>query len=87
MVFHALSPEYALYRAHTRDNFLRDANVSQFGLLVFNLNLAALFCTLSNALTCPSLYGSQHAAPYFWMNEQMFRNLKHVQLLLLYVRI
>jgi len=40
MVFHALSPEYALYRAHMRDNILRDANVSQFGLFVFNANLA-----------------------------------------------
>jgi len=26
--------------------------------------LAAFFCTLSNALICPSLYGSQHAVPY-----------------------
>jgi hypothetical protein len=32
MVFHALSPEHALCRAHMRDNFLRDASVSQSGL-------------------------------------------------------
>jgi len=47
-----------------RDNFLRDAKISQFGLFVWCANLAAFFCTLSNALICPSLYGSQHAVPY-----------------------
>jgi len=47
-----------------RDNFLRDAEVSQFGLFVLCANLAAFFSTLSNTLICPSLYGSQHAAPY-----------------------
>jgi len=53
-----------LKRAHMRDNFLRDAKVSQFELLVWRANLAASFCTLSNAFICPSLYGFQHAAPY-----------------------
>jgi len=47
-----------------RDNFLRDAKVSKFGLFLRCANLAAFFCTLSNALICPSLYGSQHAASY-----------------------
>jgi len=47
-----------------RDNFLCDAKVSQFGLLVWCANLAAFFCTLSNALICPSLYRSQYAASY-----------------------
>jgi len=32
ITFHARSPEYALKRAHMRDNFLRDAKVSQFEL-------------------------------------------------------
>jgi len=47
-----------------RDNFLRDVKVSQFGLFVWCANLTAFFCTLSNTLICPSLYGSHHAAPY-----------------------
>ena len=38
-----------------RDNFLRDARVSQFGLFVWCANLA-FFCTLCNVFICPSLY-------------------------------
>jgi hypothetical protein len=62
MVFHALPPEYALCRVHIPDNFLRDDSVYQSGLLVFNANLSALFCTLSSALTCPSLCRYKPAA-------------------------
>jgi len=57
IAFHAVSPEYALKRAHMRDNFLRDARISQFGLFVWYANLTAFFCTLSNEFICPSLYG------------------------------
>ena len=69
--FHPRSPEYALKRAHMRDNFLCDTRVSQFGLFLWCANLTAFFCTLSNALFCPSLYGSQHA--YGWI---ILRGLK-----------
>ena len=41
---------YALKRAHMHDNFLRDAKVSEFVLFVRFADLAAFFCTLSNAL-------------------------------------
>jgi hypothetical protein len=34
IAFHTHSPEYALKRAHMRDNFLRDTTVSQFGLCI-----------------------------------------------------
>ena len=52
--FHALSPEYTLKRAHMRDNFLCDTKVSQFRLFLWCADLAAFFCTLSDALICPS---------------------------------
>jgi len=38
-----------------RDNFLRDAKVSQFELFVWCANLAAFFCTLSNVCVKKSL--------------------------------
>jgi len=34
MAFHARFPDYALKRTHVRDNFLRDAKISQFELFV-----------------------------------------------------
>jgi len=51
--FHAPSPQYALKRAHMRDNFLRKAKVSHFALFVLCANLAAFYCIRSNAIICP----------------------------------
>jgi hypothetical protein len=56
-----------------RDNFLREARVSHFGLVVWCANLAAVFCTLSNALICPSLYGSSRRTGYTWPKDTQRR--------------
>ena len=64
IVFHALSPLYALNRAHMRDIFLCCAKESQSKPPVLCTNLAALFWTRSKAFIWHFLYGSQHAAPY-----------------------
>jgi len=40
------------------------ATVSQSDSFILFANLAAHFCTRINTLTWPSLYGSQHTAPY-----------------------
>ena len=42
----------------------KDIQLPHCGKHIRCTNLAAFYCTLSNACICPSLYGSQHAAPY-----------------------
>jgi hypothetical protein len=44
-------------------------------LFVWFANLAAFFCAWSNGFIWPSLYGSQHKAPYSgnWMHKWRVR--------------
>jgi hypothetical protein len=62
--FHVRFPMYALNRAQMRAIFLRCAKFPQTKSLVWFANSVAFFCTLSKAFIEPSLYGSQHEAPY-----------------------
>jgi len=64
IAFQARPPVYALKRAHIRAVNLRCAKVSQPDSFILLAKLAAPFCTRFKALTWPSLYGSQHTAPY-----------------------
>jgi hypothetical protein len=57
-------PVYALKAVHMRAIFLHCTKISQLESFRWCANLAALFCTRSNVFICPSLWGSQHAAPY-----------------------
>ena len=55
---------YALKRTHIQAINPRCAKVSQPDPIIIFANLTALFCTRLKTLTWPSLYGSQHTAPY-----------------------